>query len=30
MTTATDASTPPAVADSQSFLLKRVQPALSG
>jgi VIT1/CCC1 family predicted Fe2+/Mn2+ transporter len=31
MTTATDASTSPAAAaDSQSFLLKRVQPALSG
>ena len=30
MTTATDASTSPTAADSQSFLLKRVQPALSG
>ena len=30
MTIATDAGTSPAVADSQSFLLKRVQPALSG
>ena len=30
MTTITDAQLPPAETDSQSFLLKRVQPALSG
>jgi hypothetical protein len=30
MTTITDAAVAPGASDSQSFLLKRVQPALSG